>query len=301
MLCNRLEKVSEIHNIEFNTMGSFCDFQPGRSPEGSNSVDFLEDGKTYVIMEDRSNYHHFLINLMMPALTAIDELNNEELHFVLCDLGALPEDQNFEGLLVELLQEKGINYTELKSSDFDYINAKNFIPINGADVQAGIPLLYNYLLDKYNLIEEAPSKKIYISRKNFVSNDVRIDDEEAIENYFIEKGFEIVYTEEIATFKEQFELLNSCSAIAALTGSGLTGLLFMQENQEVIEIVSELLVGEIIADDGTKIPEYGIHDHYREFSIMKNLSYSSVLNLEKEAALVKERLDDLIFSSQQSS
>jgi capsular polysaccharide biosynthesis protein len=301
MLCNRLEKVSEIHNIEFNTMGSFCDFQPGRSPEGSNSVDFLEDGKTYVIMEDRSNYHHFLINLMMPALTAIDELNNEELHFVLCDLGQLPEDQNFEGLLVELLQEKGITYTELKSSEFDYINAKNFIPINGADVQAGIPLLYNYLLDKYNLIEEAPSKKIYISRKNFVSDDVRIDDEEAIENYFIEKGFEIVYTEEIATFKEQFELLNSCSAIAALTGSGLTGLLFMQENQEVIEIVSELLVGETIADDGTVTPEYGIHDHYREFSIMKNLSYSSVSNLEKEAVLVKRRLDELIFSSEQSS
>jgi hypothetical protein len=314
MLCNRLEKTGEIHHIEFNTMGSFCDFQPGRSPEGSNSIDFLEDGKTYVIMEDRSNYHHFLINLMMPALTAIDELNNEDLHFVLFDLGvgalpvdALPEgvlpteEQNFDKLLVELLQEKGMNYSEVKSSDFDYINAKNFIPINGADVEAGIPLLYNYLLDKYNLVEETPSRKIYISRKNFVSRDVRIDNEEAIENYFIEKGFEIVYPENIASFKEQFELLNSCSTLAALSGSGLTGLLFMQENQEVIEIVSELMVGSTTEDDGTTTFNYGIHDHYKEFSSFKKHKYLSVLNMEKQAELVKARLDEFVFSSEQNS
>jgi hypothetical protein len=178
---------------------------------------------------------------------------------------------------------------------------QNFIPINWSDVQAGIPLLYNYLLDKYNLAEETPSRKIYISRKSFVSRDVRIDNEEAIENYFIEKGFEIVYPENIASFKEQFELLNSCSTLAALSGSGLTGLLFMQENQEVIEIVSELMVGSTTEDDGTTTFDYGIHDHYKEFSSFKKHKYVSVLNMEKQAELVKTRLDEFVFSSEQNS
>jgi hypothetical protein len=301
MVCNRIEKTSEIHNIEFSTMGSFCDFQPGSSPEGSISADFLEDGKTYVIMEDRSNFHHFLINLMMPALIVLEELGQEGLHFVLCNLNVREGSENFDSLLVELLQEKGIGYTQIDSTDFDYINAKNFIPINGADVEAGIPLLYNYLTNKYNIGTETPNKKIYISRKNFLSQDIRIDDEEVLENYFIEKGFQVVYPENISTFKEQFELFNSCSTLAGLSGSGITSLIFMQENQEIIEIVSELLVGSTLADDETRIFEYGIHDHYREFSIMKNHKYSSVPNLEKVPALVKILLEEIIFPSNPSS
>jgi hypothetical protein len=301
MLCNRLEKISEIHSIDFSTMGSFCDFQPGNSPEGSISIDFLEDNKTYVIMEDRSSYHHFLINLMMPALTALEELDNENLHFVLCNLNVRTDEQIFDSLLVELLQERQINYTQVNSSEFDYINAKNFIPINGTEVETGIPLLYNYLLTKYEVVPETPSKKIYISRKNFLSRDVRIDDEEALENYFIEKGFQVVYPENLTTFKEQFELLNSCSTLAALTGSGLTGLLFMQENQEVLEIVSEIMVGSRLEDNGSRVFEYGIHDHYKEFSFLKKHKYLSVLNLEKQADLVKNKLDDFIFDSNENS
>ncbi len=301
MLCNRLEKTSEIHNINLRSMGSFCDFVAGTSPEDSVSVDFLEDNKTYVIMEDRSNYHHFFINIMMPALTVLKELDNEDLHFVLCNLNVRPNEQNFDALLIELLEENEISYTQISNTDFEYINAKNFIPINGTDIDTGIPLLYNYLVNKYEVVTETPDKKIYISRKNFLSHDIRIDDEEALENYFIEKGFEVVYPENITTIKEQFELLNSCSTIASLTGSGLTGLIFMQEGQEVIEIVSEVMVGSIPADDGTRIPEYGIHEHYKEFSFLKKHKYLSVLNMEKQAQLVKARLDEIVFAPEQNS
>jgi capsular polysaccharide biosynthesis protein len=282
-------------------MGSFCDFVAGTSPEDSVSVDFLEDNKTYVIMEDRSNYHHFFINIMMPALTVLKELDNEDLHFVLCNLNVRPNEQNFDALLIELLEENEISYTQISNTDFEYINAKNFIPINGTDIDTGIPLLHNYLLNKYKTVIETPDKKIYISRKNFLSHDIRIDDEEALENYFIEKGFEVVYPENITTIKEQFELLNSCSTIASLTGSGLTGLIFMQEGQEVIEIVSEVMVGYIPADDGTRIPEYGIHEHYKEFSFLKKHKYLSVLNMEKQAQLVKARLDEIVFAPEQNS
>ena len=277
-------------------MGSFCDFEEGSSPEDSNSINFLKDNKTYIIMEDRSNYHHFFINLMMPALIVLDELNHKNLHFVLCDLNLRPNEENFDKLLIELLQENNISYTQVDNSKFEYINAKNFIPINGADLESGIPLLNNYLINKYGIVTETPNKKIYISRKNFLDKDVRIDNEEAIENYFIEKGFEVVYPEEIATFEEEFRLFNSCSTLAGLSGSGLTSLIFMQEGQEIIEIVSELIVGTEVTDEGNRVFNYGIHDHYKDFSILKNHTYLSVQNLEKQAELVKPKLDQLFAS-----
>jgi capsular polysaccharide biosynthesis protein len=293
MICDRLEKVNDIHNINLHTLGSFCDFEPGYSPEGFSFISFLEDNKTYVIMDAKSNYHHFLINLMMPALMVLEEVSHESLHFVLCNINVRPGEENFDNLLVELLQERNISYTQVDNSEFTYLNAKNFIPINGADLETGVPLLYNYLLSKYNLVTETPNKKIYISRKSYSSPDLRVDDEEILENYFIEKGFQIVYPEDITTFKEQFELFNSCSTLVALSGSGLTSLIFMQENQKVIEILTEVMVGHTISDDETKTIIYGIHDHYEYMALLKNHTYLAVLNSEKQAELIKAKLDNI--------
>ena len=203
-------------------------------------------------MDSKSNYHHFLINLMMPALILLEEVSHEGLHFVLCNLNVRSGEENFDNLVIELLQEHGISYTQVDNSEFTYLNAKNFIPINGADLDNGVPLLYNYLLNKYNMVPEEPSKKVYISRKNYSSHDIRVDNEEALENYFIEKGFQVVYPEDIPTFKEQFELFNSCSTLAALSGSGLTSLIFLQENKKVVEILTEVMVGFSMSDDETK-------------------------------------------------
>jgi capsular polysaccharide biosynthesis protein len=295
-VCNRLEETSEVHNINLKTMGSACDFEPGTSPEGSNSINFLEDNKTYVIMLTTANYHHFFLNLMMPALLVLKELGHKNLHFVLCNQGLKDKQDNFDTLIVELLQENQISYTEISDSQFDYMNAKNFIPINGSDIENGIPLLYDYLIDKYSMTTKTPNKKIYVSRKKYPSQDTRVDNEEVLENYFLAKGFQIVYPEDIATFKEQFELFNSCSTLAALSGSGITSLIFMQENQKIIEIVSELIIGASLADDGSIIFDYGTHDHYEEFSALKNHKYFSVQNIEKQAELIKPGLDEVFDS-----
>jgi hypothetical protein len=233
---------------------------------------------------------------MIPALDVLKKLGQENLHFVLCNLNVREGDENFDSLLIELLKENKVAYTQIDSANFDYINAKNFIPINGTDAGNGIPALYSYLIKKYNMSIETPNKKIYVSRKNYSSNDIRIDSEASLEDYFIKRGFQVVYPEEMKTFREQFELFNSCSTLAALSGSGLTSLIFMQENQKVIEIVSELMVGIEIDANGNTVIDYEIHDHYKDFSIFKNHTYLSVQNLERRAELVKVKLDKLFAS-----
>jgi hypothetical protein len=293
---DRLEKIDGVHNQDFKIMALSCDFKKGYAPENSNTISFLEDNKTYVIIEAKSNYHHSFVSLIIPCLEVLETLDNKNLHFIICDLNLRDGKENFDNLLIELLQERKISYTEINGLNFEYMNVKNFIPINGSNLETGVPMLYNYLVKKYNVDTKTPNKKIYISRKNYFGNDIRIDNEAALEDYFIKKGFQVVYPEEITTFKEQFELLNSCSTLAALSGSGLTGLIFMQKNQKVIEIVSELMVGYNISEDGIQTARYEIHDHYMKMSLLKNHEYFSVQNLEKQAELVKTRLDDT-FSS----
>jgi capsular polysaccharide biosynthesis protein len=231
------------HHIKLKNMSSFLDFKLGLAPLESKSCDFLEDDKTYVIVDASANYHHFFINLMMPVLKIIDSFDNKSLHFVLYFGGNSDLYSNYSNLLVDLLREKQVNSSIINFDTVEYINAKNFIPMNHTFLPDGIELLYEYLIKKYNIEEAIPNKKIYISRKRVNDIEKRIDDEQRIEDLFKGHGFEIVYPEEIETFRKQFELFNSCSVLAGLTGSGLTSLLFMQKNQLVIELVTRLNAG----------------------------------------------------------
>ena len=64
-------------------MGSFNDFEPGLSPEGSKSLNFLQDDTIYVFVDAVANFHHFLVCVLMPSLEIINSIDNKKLHFVL--------------------------------------------------------------------------------------------------------------------------------------------------------------------------------------------------------------------------
>jgi capsular polysaccharide biosynthesis protein len=291
-----IEIIEPIHNINIKTMGSFLDFVPGPSPENSKFLNFLENDITYVFIWNSANYHHFFINIFMPAITVINERQDKNLHFVLYSNNTRHKSENYDNLLVELLEEKKINYTKIQNNEYEYINSKNFIPINSSSLEYGIPEVYNYFINKYNITEEKPNKKIYISRKKINSVENRIDDEESLEVFFIKNGFKIVYPEEILTFKEQFKLFNSCSVLAGITGSGLTNLLFMQQHQIVIEIITKLDIGFSDKVTGVSGVRQEIHEHYNEFCKIKNLTRVGVFNMNKNSPSVQTNLKNLVES-----
>lgn len=273
------------HNLNLKTKGSFSDFELGLAPEGSRSLNFLEDGLVYVFIEADATFFHFFNNLIIPALKVIESVDNKTLHFVLDSRSLKEKRDNYDILLTELLHEKQINYTVINDIDYDYINAKNFIPINSSDLSVGVNLLYNYLMNKYSIEPLPADKKIYISRKNQKTNEKRIDNEELLETLFQELGFQIVYPEDIPTFKEQFILFNSCSVLAGLTGSGLTNLLFMQNRKIVIEIVTELVV---FGRHGRV--ENQIHNFYKDLSMHKDHTLINIFNIEKSSEVVKAKI-----------
>jgi capsular polysaccharide biosynthesis protein len=288
---NDLKVFGPEHHINLKTMGSFLDFKLGPSPAESKSFNFLEDDKIYVMVDASANYHHFFINIMMPVLNIIQSFDNKKLHFVLYFANNANLNSNYSNLLIELLREKQINSSIINFDTVEYINAKNFIPMNHSFLPEGIELLYKYLIRKYGMEEVVPNKKIYISRKRVNSIEKRIDDEQRVEDLFRSQGFEVVYPEEIETFRKQFELFVSCSVLAGLTGSGLTSVLFMQKNQVVIELVTEL---DISRGDG--VTEKQIHDHYKNFCMYKDHTLINIFNIQKSAQSIEEKVQKLISS-----
>jgi hypothetical protein len=59
------------HNLNLKTKGSFSDFELGLAPEGSRSLNFLEDGPVYVFIDADATFLHFLNKQIITAQKVI--------------------------------------------------------------------------------------------------------------------------------------------------------------------------------------------------------------------------------------
>jgi hypothetical protein len=287
-----IAEVNVKHTTSFSTDPSaFSNFKDGPAPSGSKSLDFLNEDLIYIFCSTESMFFHYFYNIMIPALKAIESFDNKKIHFVLDGRYKKENGDNFDHLLSELLYEKQINYTTLVGGNYEYINAKNFVVLNASYMPEGVDLLYNYLIEKYRSVISPPHKKIYISRKNQKTEEKRIDNEEELEEFFKNKGFEVVYPEDFKTFKEQFEFFNSCHILAGISGSGLTNLMFMQKKQIVIEIVTQLEIRG--SYEGIRLET---HHYYKEMSAPKNHALLNIFNKEKSVESFKNQISTFLNS-----
>lgn len=78
-----------------------------------------------------------------------------------------------------------------------------------------------------------PWKKVYISRK--LAPKRKAHNEEQVESYLKEKGFEIVYAEKLSLW-EQIKLMSETSLLVCLHGAALTNMLFLPKTAKVLEL-----------------------------------------------------------------
>lgn len=130
---------------------------------------------------------------------------------------------------------------------------------------------------------ESPQRKVYLSRthlaegrknseldlvpgsKNQFKNDIRMEDEYVLEDFFRSKGYDILIPEQrFSTLKEQVEYFEGVKILAGVTGSGLVNCLLMQDSQLVVEVVAELVFDE--GHEGASFQvlnsEFYLHDSY---------------------------------------
>ncbi|MCU0401227.1 MAG: glycosyltransferase family 61 protein [Algoriphagus sp.] len=80
---------------------------------------------------------------------------------------------------------------------------------------------------------QTPWKKVYISRK--LAPKRKAHNEEQVESFLKENGFEIVYAEKLSLL-EQIELMSVTSLLVCLHGAALTNMLFLPKTSTVLEL-----------------------------------------------------------------
>lgn len=148
--------------------------------------------------------------------------------------------------------------------------------------------------------EVKPSRKVYLSRrkvkvlesvtaKDFpgFQDDIRVDDEDKMEAYFLSKGFEVVFPEDFTSFLDQLNYMQETSVLASLSGSGLVNSCLMLPGQTVIELQVETVVLQDLNN-----PEQGLVLDYSGLTFAMGHTYIAVPS-PRNADVLIEKLEAL--------
>ena len=246
--------------------------------------DFENEEKKVWISVNLTFFHFFL-----DTIGSILILNNTypKIHFIIDFVDAKNNNHDvYLDFLMDFLIQNDINYTIIEDSFVLKIN--NFyevISLNQSDF-----VINEIYKSSRNYVDSniKPTKKVYISRKftpchrnpdEFEArgidikkvgySDIRVYNETYLENFFRDRGFEIVYAEKFSSIKEQINFFNEVKVLVAATSSGLINAIFMQPEGTVIELMTPFIPG---------VREvYELHSsQYLEISYAKKHSYLGI-------------------------
>lgn len=179
--------------------------------------------------------------------------------------------------MLDLFSSNGFNIIIIKPIDdlntpFDIL-LNNTYSFNTRDAAFKYPniKIFNDFID--NLITRdfnvKPYRNVYLSRKkvplkiddgNILIYDKRCNDEKLIEDFFISKGYEIVYPEDFNNYHDQIKFFYEVKTLVSITGAGLANEIYMKNGQKIIELVTPLHAGQNYSTQ---------HNYYKELAFLK--------------------------------
>jgi hypothetical protein len=237
-------------NIVKDTVPSIQEYHNVRIyNEKNNSAEiFKKNNKVQptFISNHTTSYHHFLIdmvgkilhiqnsgirNLDIKIIIKLDHFESKEsfiqrevksFHKEIFYWLGLPE---YESCLVDIGSEDSLFFDKVIVADSTTGNMDNFV------------FTLNLIREKF-VKEYSYTNKIYVSRKNAITEDDngrRVNDEHILQEYYINNGYKVVFFEELS-FRDQVDLVSSCSDIVTYNGSSMVNTLFSPEQSNIIEI-----------------------------------------------------------------
>jgi hypothetical protein len=223
--------------------------------------------KKVVLLASRgsNNYFHWLFDIL-PKIklledAGIDYLNNTV--FVVYSF-----TQKFQIETLQLLGIKRKNIHETMSSGCLVTSNEVFVPIlnNVMGLRAG-KWLTDWLFTRFTALSESNSeskvedkanRKLLISRDPETSHGRHIENLEEFNNYFIERGYDLVIPDRLE-FLDQVKLFSQAVSVVGPHGAGLANILFCRSSTRILEL-------------------YGAHfaPCYWAISEIKGLEYSNV-------------------------
>lgn len=264
-----------------------------------------EQVKVLVAVED--TFYHFFID-SLPIILKIHRQDPSVL-FVLYLQRARPNPayEKFLTLMFRILDGIDLKYKTISTiPGSDYANVyqmSNYVVIDTqmniheivsfVDIKYAVDLAMRYCRDgaqeEYNLMP--PYRKVYITRGGkgkdvgpidkdykYYKDDLRIYEEEKLEKFFSDLGYEILQPEvKFDSIMEQMRYMEEVKTLVSVTSSGLTNMIFMQSNQTIIELQAELVqVLDGPRADGGIIPKQNLHSFYQPLSFMNEHTYISI-------------------------
>lgn len=275
-------------------------------PENAKVNNFLSDNKKIFVSLATQPYHFF--HDCVGHFLSMYEKEPDALYIF--DLSALHKrDEKYLSFFKKTLEEKNINFVFINLTQDTVIHANKFYvqyAVNSS-TNAGNNL-YKFFGSCIKNKNIKPFRKIYISR-SFIeerdfstmvlpgasfANDQRIDDEELLENYLKDNGFEIIVPEtSFDNFEDQINKFYEAKTVVSLTGSGLINIVWMQPRSTVVELSTPMVLPLHFADEENNIRhvEETIHHFFSALSFNKEHNYVAVPNKKRNTKDVIKNIE----------
>ncbi len=290
----------------------------------STSNEFIsEETKVLLFIED--TFYHFFIDSLTGLLKFHRE--NPSALFVLYLQKARPNPayEKFLPLLFRILDRANIRYKVVSTvvgMDFAPVyKMNNYVLIDQninihemltfVDIERAVYWSFKAARDDQWEEHEPtpPFRKVYLTRGGkggdlgpidkdykYYKDDLRMYEEEKLEKFFSDLGYEIVEPEtKFDSIMEQIMYMREVKTLVAVTCSGLANMIFMQPNQLVIELQAELVqVNGDYSDAGMLVPKQNLHNFYQPLSFMGDHTYIGIPSRRDPDAVIDKLSKDAI-------
>lgn len=201
------------------------------------------------------------------------------------------------------------------SAEYDFYRINNFFIMSDqykASMNHSLKA-FEYIKNAFDIYESSQEpryKKVYLSRKyiakrgpygnNFPINNIdftkhtiddRMIDEDVLEKFFKDNGFEIAYPEEFGSIKDQIKYFSGVDVLVSTTSSGIGNCIFMPKNSTILELVTPFIVENQIGFGNQhyakeKVLEL-LHNQYGQLTYILGHTYARIPNYTR-------RSDDII-------
>jgi hypothetical protein len=184
------------------------------------------------------------------------------------------EWEKTKSFFIKYLLDMEVEFEFLNKENFDAIKINLFYLIPGTFSISSVKALSSKTKKYFLSTNKAPFRKVFVARQKNL--DQRIDNDQMVQDFFVNAGFEVVYPENFKTFIDQINYFSECVVIAGISGSALANSVFMKPGGTVIELMSIFRIG---SNDCS----IEIHHYYRIIANATGHVYFSISNLSGKA------------------
>lgn len=281
--------------------------------ESSNAATInLINGKNKLVKSICYSFYHSVMDDISEILYALEKYPDHDVVIDISDIYAAlygpGSEWDFFNVFVQTLKESGTNVSLVQLKKYDIIYMDNF-KIVSFIYESGKKsnLVHEFFKQKVTNPDVEATKNVFVSRGAMeprddveaeglsFTNDCRMDDHKALEDYFASLGYDIIHAEKFYNFQEQLDYFYSVKNLVSITGSGLTNAAFMQPGGSMFEIVTPLVVSVPPPDAPKDITNpffvQEIHNFYKNLAYYQDHTFACIQNPTRSFEEFKEKVE----------